>query len=321
MQSNEFDTTISLLNGFFSKITMLFNKLQLSEYSSETLKKSKELINNGTAVLTALKTHTNSLENLLNECAAFTTEIEDDITSDPKPGNYVFHTKNGMLGYPGKEFMAKIMKNKTIHKTNVDIQQKTSSNIDIQQKTSSNVDVPSKEDRILIPEIGYKLRINSILDINAIPPALYYYTARDTNSPPSGIYTRLPNNNLVRIPFPEIVDSKKEYDRKHSIRCKYRYKDECTAQRQKMARMHNSIVRTCNFAHKGDKMIKIGHPARCPAVPSFGNPQTMSTDIRQIIEDDIKNTLMCGLSDIITAAVWFDYSNIVNEKYYLLDEC
>ncbi len=124
----------------------------------------------------------------------------------------------------------------------------------------------------------------------------------------SGVYINLGNGNYARIPFPEIIDSKKEYDRKHSIRCKYSTKKECDEQRYKMSRFHNTQIRICNFAHEGDAIIKIGYPSRCPAIPNFGNPSTISSDIKNINMSDAKNLLMYGLSDIINSIIWFDYT-------------
>jgi hypothetical protein len=123
------------------------------------------------------------------------------------------------------------------------------------------------------------------------------------------------------MPFPETVDSKKEYDRKHSIRCKYTTIEECLTQRQKMAKMYGSQIRICNFAHIGDRIIKIGHQFRCPSVPNFGNPQTMPQDIKDVKFSDIKNLMMYGLSDIATAMIWFDYHKVKGVKFERLDIC
>ncbi len=316
MQSNDFESYSLYLDETFSKIVRTFNKLQLEDYSSDTLKKSNELIRKGSSILAMLKSHTKSIETLLADCSDFTVEIEEDITCIPKKDDFVFHTKNGMLGYPGKEFITKLLSNTP----NVVLQPNTPI---ITPQTNTPVLQPitilKKEEKVLIPELGYYLRINQVTDLSAIPPALYYYKSDKPQQ--SGIYMRLPNNNLVRVPFPEVVDSKKEYDRKHSIRCKYHSKDECDAQRQKMAKMYSSTVRVCNFAHHGDRIVKIGYPSRCPTIPNFGNPQTMSQDIRQISIDDTKNMLMYGLSDILAAAVWFDYSNVSSMECVNLDIC
>lgn len=303
MQANEFSSYSSYLDEVFSKMVRNFNKIQLDDYSNDTLKKSNDLFKQGSTLLNTLKSHVKSLETLLIDCSNFTEEIEDDITCAPKTDEFVFQTKNGMLGYPGKEFIAKILK-KNAATAPVANQAPA-----VQALAHVRAPEPKKEEKILIQEIGYSLKITTVANIETIPPAIHYYKNTGLGDKyPSGFYMRMPNNTIVRVPVPEVVDSKKEYDRKHSIRCKHHSKDECDSQRQKMAKIYNSTVRSCNFAHKGDKLVKIGYTSRCPSVPSFGNPHTMSQDIKYINLDDIKNVLMYGLSDLFTAAIWLDYN-------------
>lgn len=299
---------ITYLDDVFSNIVKSFNKIQLEEYKPETLEKSKELILQGSKLLSSLQIHVSSIKTLLADCSEFIKEMNEDLTSTPKNDNYVYHTTNGMLGYPGKEFIINLLSN---NQTTKDENKK------IEPIESKALEPKSIiEQKTLIPEIGYYLKVSQVSDLKDIPPALYYF-----NGTNPGLYIRLPNNNLLRIPFPEIVDSKKEYDRKHSIRCKYHNKLECDSQRLKMSKMYNSTIRTCNFAHKGDKIIKIGYPSRCPSTPSFGNPATMSTDIRYVTEDDMKNILLYSLNDLAAAAIWFDYSGQSNLLISKLDLC
>ncbi len=318
MQANEFESYSSYLDETFSKIVQTFNKLQLADYSSNTIKKGHELLRQGSTLLEMMKYHTKNIEKLIEDCTEFTEEVEEDMTCIPKKTDYIFHTKNGMLGYPNKEFITKLFSGEKKPTNPETLPAPVPINTPPPQPSNTT---QQQKERILIPEIGYYLRINQVTDLSAIPPALYYYKSQPDKSQPSGIYMRLPNNNLVRVPFPEVVDSKKEYDRKHSIRCKYQSKDECDTQRQKMAKMYSSPVRVCNFAHNGDRLVKIGYPARCPAIPNFGHPQTMSQDIRYISLDDTKNMLLYGLSDILAAAIWFDYSNVSSMECVNLDVC
>jgi len=300
MQTESITQYSILLDEAFSKIIRVYSKLQLEDYSIETIERGKNLTNKGYKLLEVLKSHVNGLETSLSNCSAFVEDIEDDLSCEPKHDSYVYQTKNGMLGYPGKDFIKKIIEFKE------------------QQKKSKVVETPNAPldiQKTLIPEIGYYLRVNTVTDLKEIPNAIYYCK----NNP--GLYMRMPNNNLLKIPFPEIVDSRKEYDRKHSIRCKYYTKQECDSQRKKMARSYNSTLRICNFAHEGDRIIKIGFPSRCPSVPSFGNPHTMSSDIKSISEDDIKNLLLYGLNDIIISAVWLDFNNVKNKEFLNLGVC
>jgi regulator of replication initiation timing len=280
----------SILDQLFSKIVREYNKLQLADYTHDTLSRGNNLIKTGSQLLTALKSNSKTIETLLSDCNDFVTEIKEDMECPRKDDGYVFPTKNGMLSYPGKEFIVKLL--------NADVD--TSATPPASTPPASTI----KEEKTLIKEIGYYMKIPIVENLSDIPQAIYGHHG--------SLYLRLPNNNLARIPFPEVVDSKKEYDRKHSIRCKYKTKQECDAQRQKMAKIYQSNIRICNFAHEGDKMIKIGYPSRCPSVPNFGNPKSMSVDIRNVSINDIKNILLYGLSDIITASVWLDYSDQKN---------
>ena len=295
MQEDPINQYSILLDEAFSKIIRVYSKLQLEDFSCETINKGKKLTGKGYDLVTLLKSHINGLETTLSSCSSFVEQIEDDLSCVPKNDDYVYQTKNGMLGYPGKDFISKIIEFKE------------------QQKKPKKV-APEIQ-KTLIPEIGYYLKVQTVANLKDIPNAIYYC------SNPNGLYMRMPNNNLLKIPFPEVVDSRKEYDRKHSIRCKYYKKQECDLQRKKMARSYNSVLRTCNFAHEGDRIIKIGFPSRCPSVPSFGNPQSMSSDIKHISEDDIKNLLLYGLNDIIVAAVWLDYINVKNKEFFNLGVC
>lgn len=331
MSESNLSRYTTCLEESFSHIVKEYNKLQLADYTKDTIIKGSRLVKDGSVLLSHLKSHLRSIETLLSDCSNFVEEVTEDLSQPVRADGYVYHTKNGMLSYLGKDFITKKLlpaatsSNSSIsNSTSSSNSSNSSSSSSSSSTTSSNsttnsnqpaVSPPVTLERIVIPDIGYKMQIHQVTDLKNIPPALYYYKAPVDGKYQSGIYLRISGNNLVRIPTPEVVDSKKEYDRKHSIRCKYKTKGECDDQRQKMAKVYNSTVRICNFAHEGDKLVKIGYPSRCPAVPSYGNPTTMSSDIKQVAMSDIKNTLMYGLSDILAAAIWFDYTNSGNNVY------
>jgi hypothetical protein len=320
------------MDEVFSIIVKEYNRLQLSEYSIKTIENGKSLMTQGSNLLHILKTHVNSIETLLADCQNFVDEVEDDLSEPAPQDGFVFHTKNNMLSYLGKEFIEKQKKQIVATSTSTS-STSTSSTSTSSTSTTSNAVGKSEPltstqtsfpsfpyEQTTIPEIGYKLPIHVVQDLKQIPPAMYYYKAPKGSPYQSGIYMRLSGNNLVRIPTPEVIDSKKEYDRKHSIRCKYKNKQECDEQRKKMAKMYNSTVRICNFAHDGDRLVKIGYPSRCPSIPSFGNPATMAADITSVHTSDIKNTLMYGLSDVLAASIWLDYNHFTGGIYERLDQ-
>lgn len=137
----------------------------------------------------------------------------------------------------------------------------------------------------------------------------------------SGIYCCISPGVYAKAPFPEIVDGSKDINRMKSIKCKYGTAENCSDQKNKMSKYHNSQIRTCNFAHKGEKIIKIGCQQRCSSVITFGNPSTFSTDVKKINSSDINSLLLYGLNDLIISALWFDNQNGCEKYYNDLDVC
>ncbi len=325
---NDIESYTSSLDSLFTKLVKNFNKIQLADHTKDTIKIGTDFLEVGSKMLTTLKHHVRSIETLLADCSNFVDEITEDLTQPKKEDGFVYHTKNGMLSFPGREFIIKkIIEpvksnggkkgvtskfNGTGNYNGTSTDQPNDNTIDkvtglsvTSSQSQSQRASPQITQQTLIPELGYHLKVPVVSNFSQIPPSIYY-----VKSETPGLFIRLPNDNIVKIPFPEVVDSKKEYDRKHSIRCKYRTKSECDNQRSKMAKFHNSPLRICNFAHESDTIVKIGYPSRCPAVPNFGNPKTMSADIKHVTQNDIKNVLLYGLSDLISGVIWLDYAGI-----------
>jgi hypothetical protein len=287
-----------LLDDIFSKLVKKYNKIQLSEYNINTIHSSNELIKEGLLILKTIKSHCTTLETLLSDCSDFVKELTNINDTNYNPNSiYVQKIKNNILLFPGKSHINNIIDTYEINKKKVKPSKQKQSII---------------EERILIPELNYKMKISSISNLDDIPPAFYFH------APTAGIYIKLPNNNIFRVPFPEIADSRKDYSRRQSIRCKYKTKDECDEQRSKMATMYNSSVRVCNFAHKGDKLVKIGYQSRCPSIPNFGNLETITDDIKLINDGDVKSMLLYGINDIFLSALWLDYIQLKNKTVHNL---
>jgi hypothetical protein len=304
---SELDTLYMTLEKIFSSTVKKYNKLQLSDHSNQTIIDGKILMKKGMQILTALKSHANALEILLSDCDDFIQEVTDDLAVAPRKEDFVFHTSGGMLSYPGRETLSSILAKK----------------ITVGKEETQVIPIPPPApvipiERTLIPELGYYLKLPVVTDLKLLPSAMYFFKG-DKQNPP-GIYMNILNGNTVRIPFPEIIDSKKEYDRTHSIRCKYNKREECNAQRSKMSKLYNSAVRVCNFAHAGDKIVKIGYPSRCPNVPDFGNPQTMSADVKKVTLTDVQNMMLYGLNDLISSIVWLDYNAVTGQLMTSLDK-
>ncbi len=153
----------------------------------------------------------------------------------------------------------------------------------------------------LIPEININYLIKQNNTVENIP-CMFQYIKNDKFR--EGIYCCLMPGIYIKVPFPEIIDSTKEYNRDKTIRCRFKKLSICNQQRLKMSKLHNSIIRICNYAHENDNIIKIGYNSRCTVSPNIGNPNTFKNDINLLDIDDVKHLLLYGLNDIFIAAYW-----------------
>jgi hypothetical protein len=141
----------------------------------------------------------------------------------------------------------------------------------------------------------------------------------------SGIYCSPYFNTYIKVPFPKIIDINKEINKSSTVCCKYITKDECNRQKNKYEiyishnshNSHNSNnsnnsnnlnEKTCNFAHKGDYINKIGITARCPKLPDFGNPSSLTDDLYDMNIQDMKSILLYGINDSFLMSIWLDYN-------------
>jgi hypothetical protein len=152
-------------------------------------------------------------------------------------------------------------------------------------------------------QIGFDWQIPIINKLNEMPSSLYWYGGDVTN--PEGVYICLTRGFYIQVPFPNVIDATKDFNRTGSIKCKYNSARECMDVRGDLANKYNSSIRDCNFAHTGDKYIKIGTTFRCPHKPRFGNHHYLKEDIGNVPDSDIKSILMYALSDILLSSIWF----------------
>jgi hypothetical protein len=146
-------------------------------------------------------------------------------------------------------------------------------------------------------------KIPIINNLNEMPSALYWFNGNKTN--PKGVYICISHKFYVRIPFPNIVDGTKDFNRVCSVKCKYNTIDECIKRRREQSNRPNSFMRKCNFAHKGDKYVRVGSIFRCPNMIHFGRPTTIKDDLSNINEYNIKMMLLNSLSDLFISNLWF----------------
>jgi hypothetical protein len=277
----------------FSDIISRYNKFQLSLHTSETVEQGNIIISDGILLINMLKQHTHALETTLSDCQDFMEEVSEDLAVEQPKEDFVYSTFKGMLSYSGRDFVPKEK---------------------IVEEKQTLMIVAPKLERILIPEIGYYLNVQKVDKLADVPSIFTWYeNPKDADNPP-GLYCTIIPGVHVLVPFPAVIDSTKEYGRGRSIRCKYETNDICDDQRSKMAMYHKSQLRTCNFAHAGEEIVKIGYPSRCTKA-NFGNSDSLTNDIRLISNTDIKNILLYGLNDIMSSIIWMDYNHIENTVY------
>jgi hypothetical protein len=141
----------------------------------------------------------------------------------------------------------------------------------------------------------------------------------------AGLYMCITEGFYCQIPFPDVISSTNENYKNKSTKCKYGTYEQCYSRRCDLAQFHKSEIRTCNFAHIGEKYNKLGTMYRCPSLEHFGNHKTLTQDIQNATITDIKHILMNSLSDIMLAAIWYQnnpkaYYSKPNQRMVVLSD-
>jgi hypothetical protein len=139
--------------------------------------------------------------------------------------------------------------------------------------------------------------------IKDIPPAMQWYKG-DTNNP-EGIYICLSDGFYAQIPMPNILDATKDFNRTGSVKCKNYTKEACSRAHEILSYHRNYDIRSCQFAHQGDRYVKIGTVFRCPKFPGFGKHSSLNSDLGDLPDDDMRSILMYALSDAMLGSIWF----------------
>lgn len=297
---------INKITDAFSELVRTFNKFQLSDHTIETIKNGNSIVNDGNKLLSVLKHYTNAIESVIDDCSEYIDEITEDLSHKKPPEDFVYATSNGMLSYNGRDYLDKVL----LKKENSNAQKRSSKHPLLASTKDTNMRVNMQSHNYTykkhkINEIDYCMEFPTVSNFADMSPMFYYYdNPNDTNND-SGIYCSIIQGVVIKIPFPVIVDSTREYSRCRSIKCKYEKRYLCDENRNSMAQRYNSEIRKCNFAHEGDSIVKIGYPSRCSTMPRFGNADTLAKDINIVKLGDIKNVLLYGLNDVIVSAIWF----------------
>ena len=170
----------SLLSTVLSDLVKKYNKFQLSNHTLDSITEGNAIIKNGSSIVSLLKSYSNTMEKILVDCKEFIYEIEEDLSQKPREEDYVYHTANGMLSYPGRD---------VFNKKNINV----------------NPIIPVKDNSFLIKEINYTIRLPQVNNLKQIPPMFYVMK--------SDIYCCILPNVYVQVPFSELIDSTKEHSR------------------------------------------------------------------------------------------------------------
>lgn len=268
------------------------------------------------------------LENILDltdkfsiECINKATEIRQYIEFNDKykddPFRMLLYDKNKYAGISWADISEIEDKKENLVKQVDEKINKPYNENDFKRKTVLYKDISDIYGKGL--NLGFDCKIPIINRINEIPPALYWYKGDKTN--PKGVYICISHRFYAQIPFSNIIDGTKDNDRTCSIKCKYENNVDCTRARSEYAQRYNSDIRECKFAHKGEKYVRIGTALRCPNMPYFGRKSTLSKDLGNLPDHDIKMMLMNALSDLFLSNLWFQKQKNENLVLHNIDTC
>lgn len=160
-----------------------------------------------------------------------------------------------------------------------------------------------------IGEDGLKTNFPIIDYIENIPPSIYYFYGKD-NIEKRGLYTRISNNTIVKIPnkinvIPEDSDNYKFA----TVKCIYE-----TNSNEKCRKWN------CTFAHSGIPYNKIGDFRKCPSVPRFSNTNTLKKDIITVNNEDIRKCMLYCVTDLFAINAWCQKSEHKIKNNIIIDD-
>jgi len=159
-----------------------------------------------------------------------------------------------------------------------------------------------------------KISVPIAANLNNIGSCIFWYNGDSTN--PKGLYMSPCPKLYVKIPFMNVVDGTKDYNRVGSIKCKYGTKKLCNNNKRYISEKFNASIRECTYAHIGDRYKKIGMNYRSPGMPAFGRTDTLSADAKTISYKDIKIIMMYAVSDILLCHMWAAANDIKTEVVF-----
>lgn len=312
---------MKLINDVYNRVLKMGKKLYLGADNDQTVKTAQ--------ILESYVGYLNNINEKITNILNLTTQFADQCLEKSNEIREQVDIENKYEGDPSRLFMA--YGNRYKNSNWADLQESEENKDAVLNNVDAviNTNITKKEYAYMpllyknIPNIGgadlgFNFKMPIVDRLADMPSALYWYRG-DSKHPP-GVYICLSRGFYVQVPFPDVVDSTKDFNRTNSIKCKYQTTAECNMIRSDLAKKHNSDVRPCNFAHSGNKYMKIGTTFRCAANPRFGNHHYLKDDINTIDSTDINNILMYSLSDILLSSIWVQKHNR-NDILTNIDTC
>jgi hypothetical protein len=142
-----------------------------------------------------------------------------------------------------------------------------------------------------------------INNIKNIPPSLYYYCGDDVGNE-RGIYIKLINNVIAKIPMVDVLPDDKGV-KVHTVKC---------------INSKDCKVWYCTFAHDGVPYNKIGYTSRCPSNPRFSNKDTLKEDIYRVDYPSLRLCLLSSLTDLFSIVAWCQEKKTDQSKEIILTD-
>ncbi len=296
---------MKLINDVYVRILKMGKKLYLGSDADPTIKMAQNL--------ESYVGYLNGLNEKITKILDLTTQFADQCLEKATDIREQVNIENKYEGDPSRLFMAYGNRYKNMSWADLDEMEETTQTVlgDVESVVETRV---TKKDYAYMPvlyktipsiygaNLGFNFKVPIVDRINDMPSALYWYRGDAKHAP--GVYICLSRGFYVQVPFPNVADSTKDFNRTGSIKCKYNTIGECHKIRSDLARKYKSDVRPCNFAHTGDRYVKIGTSFRCASNPRFGNHTHLSSDMDTVTSEDINTILMYSLSDILLSSIW-----------------
>jgi hypothetical protein len=254
------------------------------------------------------------IDNLTIECKTKSFELQDEINFNAE--NHDNSIEKSNLKFISHEQTDRMLSWVEINDIEENKEKRINLCDNIIEKLSNNPLENMKEITIINNINIGSIKVPIVQKLDQIPPSINWFIGDSMHKP--GFYMSLDPGYYIEIPFPDTIDGTKNSNRNSSIKCKYGSLENCHNMRETLANKYKSEVRKCNFAHTGDRYIKIGTSFRCPSAPSFGNYYDLKTDMQKIDINDVKMLLMYATSDLLLSNIWLQKYHL-NEKPMVLN--